>query len=96
MTDRLAEIEKVPIPEYVNIDAKVVFKPHPNLNLEELSPALKIKMTDMPLSTKIKAITSSLFPTAQVLRKDLSFKEKSVESSVKKPPTPVLIPTMTQ
>ena len=61
MSGRLAEIEKVPIPEYVNIDAKIVFKPHHDLNLAEFSPSLK--MTDMPLSTKIKAITNSLFPT---------------------------------
>ena len=70
MSDRLTEIEKIPIPEYVRIDAKVVFKPHHDLNLLDFSHSLR--MSNMPLSTKLKAITNSLFPTAHMLGKDLS------------------------
>ena len=64
MSDRLTEIEKIPVPEYMR-NAKVVFKPHHDLNLLDFSQSLK--MSNMPLSTKLKAITNSLFPTAHLL-----------------------------
>ena len=64
MSDRLTEIEKIPVPEYMR-NAKVVFKPHNDLNLLDFSQSLK--MSNMPLSTKLKAITNSLFPTAHLL-----------------------------
>ena len=75
MSDRLTEIEKIPVPEYVRIDAKVVFKPHHDLNLLDFSQSLK--MSNMPLSTKLKAITNSLFPTAHMIGKDFSQNEKT-------------------
>ena len=97
MSDRLAEIEKIPIPEYVHIDAKVVFKPHQDLNLLDFSQSLR--MSNMPLSTKLKAITNSLFPTAHILGKDLSQNEKSKVSPKNRkqmPSSPILVPTMTE
>ena len=66
MSDRLTEIERMPLPEYLNIEAKVIFKPHHDLDLLDFSKSLK--MSDMPLSTKLKAITNSLLPIEHLLK----------------------------
>ena len=65
MGNRLAEIDEKPTSDLINSDTKVVLKLQGGLSLADFANSLK--MRDMPLNTKLKELTNSLFPANEAL-----------------------------
>ena len=75
MANRLAEIDEKPTSALINSDTKVVLKLQNGLSLADFANSLK--MRDMPLNTKLKELTNSLFPANQALKAHDHAKKKT-------------------